>query len=339
MTMTDIDSYRQQLWPLPLQPKTHEGKFRRVGVEIEFTGLQIDEIVDIITDLLGGKAKEISDYEVDVVDTALGKFGVELDFAYIKKLSRERKESGTSNDFDELTETVVGAIAKQLVPFEVVGPPVDMPDLWRMESLFKALREAGAEGTGSAATNAFGLQLNPEMPDCEAATILNYLRAFFCLFDWLKARSKVDLTRRLTSYVDPFAKEYVLKVLNPDYQPDIDTLIDDYLHYNPTRNRALDMLPLFTHIDEPRVRARVDDDRVKPRPTLHYRLPNSLIDDPDWGLITPWRDWLQVDNLASRPERLLEVCKAYRKHLDSFTDSLFGDWPQQSYQWLVPELL
>jgi hypothetical protein len=33
-------------------------------------------------------------------------------------------------------------------------------------------------------------------------------------------------------------------------RPDLDTLIDDYLEYNPTRNRALDFLPLFLHLDE-----------------------------------------------------------------------------------------
>lgn len=337
--MTDLDTYRKALWPLPIQAKTANKKYRRVGVEIEFTGLQIDAIVEIIKTELGGKAAPVSDYEVNVEDTSLGSFGVELDFAYIKKLGRERSENGKGNDFDELAENLVGTIAKQLVPFEVVGPPVAMPELWKLESLFKALRLAGAEGTGSSATNAFGLQLNPEMPDCEAATIVNYLRAFFCLFDWLKERSKVDLTRRLTSYVDPFSKEYIRLVLNPDYAPDMDTLIDDYLKHNPTRNRALDMLPLFTHIDETRVRAKVDDDRVKPRPTLHYRLPNSLIDDPQWGLITPWRDWLQVDNLANQPELLAEVCEAYLKHLDSFTDSLFGDWGHAVYRWLFPELL
>lgn len=339
MSMTDLDKYRKQLWPLPIQARTSKDHYRRVGVEIEFTGLQIDDIVGIIVGQLGGKAETVSDYEVNVVGGPLGQFGVELDFAYIKNLSRERRQRDEHSEIDELTENLVGAIAKKLVPFEVVGPPVAMPDLWQLESLFKALREAGAEGTGNAPTNAFGLQLNPEMPDCKAATILNYMRAFLCLFDWLKMRSAVDLTRRLTSYVDPFGKDYVRHVLNPDYQPNLDTLIDDYLHYNPTRNRALDMLPLFTHIDEKRVRNKVTDKRVKARPTLHYRLPNSLIDDPQWGLVHPWRDWLQVDNLANRPEALAEISQAYRKHLDSFTGGLFGDWQQEVSRWLIPELL
>ncbi|OBX33760.1 putative amidoligase enzyme [Halomonas elongata] len=38
-------------------------------------------------------------------------------------------------------------------------------------------------------------------------------------------------------------------MLDPDYQPDLRTLIDDYLEYNPTRNRELDLLPLFAYLD------------------------------------------------------------------------------------------
>ncbi|MDF1692824.1 MAG: amidoligase family protein [Zhongshania sp.] len=334
-----LDAYRKQLWPLPLQLHTKAGAVRRLGVEIEFTGMEIDGIVDTIIQQYGGNAEPLSDYEVNVVDTSLGQFGVELDFSYIKRISRERHESADTNDLEELAEAIVGAIAKQLVPFEVVAPPIAMSDLWQLEDLFVNLRNLDAQGTHASAKNAFGLQLNPEMPDCEAATILDYLRAFLCLYEWLKMRCDVDFSRRLTSYVDPFGKDYVRKILKPSYQPNIDQLIDDYLEFNPTRNRALDMLPLFAHIDEPRLRAKVDDDRVKARPTLHYRLPNSLIDDPQWGLIHPYRDWLQVDNLAMDKSRLETVCQAYRNYLDNPTANLFTNWSHSVSQWLIPELL
>ncbi len=334
-----LAAYRKQLWPLPLQLHTNTGAVRRLGVEIEFTGMEVDSIVDTIITQFGGRADTLSDYEVNVIDTSLGQFGVELDFSYIKRISRERHESADTNDLEELAEAIVGAIAKQLVPFEVVAPPIAMTDLWQLEDLFVSLRNSDAQGTHASAKNAFGLQLNPEMPDCEAATILNYMRAFLCLYEWLKMRCDVDFSRRLTSYVDPFGKDYVRKVLKPSYQPAIDQLIDDYLEFNPTRNRALDMLPLFAHIDEPRLRAKIDDDRVKARPTLHYRLPNSLIDDPQWGLIHPFRDWLQVDNLAMDKARLEKVCQAYRNYLDNPTANLFTNWSHSVSEWLIPELL
>ncbi|CAA0078720.1 Uncharacterised protein [Zhongshania aliphaticivorans] len=334
-----LDSYRQSLWPMPVHSQTKAGETRRLGVEIEFTGMEINHIVDTIITLYGGQAKPISDYEINVVDTSLGTFGVELDFSYIKRISRERHESDDNNELEELAETIVGTIAKQVVPFEIVAPPIAMNNLWQLETLFKQLRASGAQGTHASAKNAFGLQLNPEMPDCSANTIRDYLRAFLCLYDWLKIRCNVDFSRRLTSYIDPYGKDYLLLLLHSEYEPDINQLMDDYLKHNPTRNRALDMLPLFSFVDDERLRRTIDDDRVKPRPTLHYRLPNSLIDDPQWGLIHPYRDWLQVDALAMDKARLDVACQSYRKYLDSPTTNLFTNWANNVDPWLIPELL
>jgi hypothetical protein len=166
--------------------------------------------------------------------------------------------------------------------------------------------------------------------------LLRYLQAFLCLYDWLQWRADMDLTRRLTVFVDPFPKEYVRRVVDPDYQPELGALIDDYLHANPTRNRALDLLPLFLHLDEKRVRAKVKDPRVKPRPALHYRLPDCEIDRPDWGLRTVWVDWLQVEHLAAEPDRLRKICGAYSDFLDRPLGGLFKNWQEKVTPWLKP---
>lgn len=333
------EQFRAQLWPLPPEQNTHEGKERRLGVEIEFTGMQMPEIAASIAEAFGGDIQRGSDYEYTVANTEFGDFGIELDSAYIKRLGREREEAGEPSEFEELTESLVGLVARQLVPFEIVAPPIPISELWRLEDLFLSLRKQGAEGTQASAKNAFGLQLNPEMPDCEAATVLKYLRAFLCLYEWLIWRCPVDFSRRLTSYTDPFKRDYLRHVLASDYEPDIATLIDDYIRFNPTRNRALDLLPLFAHIDEPRLRSQIDDPRVKARPALHYRLPNSLIGDPQWGLIKPWQDWLQVEALAFDPPRLAALSERYRKALGGATGGLFSDWAQQVSVHLIPELL
>jgi hypothetical protein len=94
------------------------------------------------------------------------------------------------------------------------------------------------------------------------------------------------------------------------------------------------MLPLFTHLDEQRVRAQVTDERVKPRPTLHYRLPNSEIDQPGWDLAQPWNDWLVVERLAADPARLEALCGDYSAYLNAPLERLTSDWKQQCEQWL-----
>jgi hypothetical protein len=230
-------------------------------------------------------------------------------------------------------------VARQVVPNEVVSPPVPFDEAWQIESLIKALREAGAKGTTDTLTNAFGMHLNPELPDLSAATILAYMRAYMCLFDWLKARCNIDIARRVTPHIEHFGKDYILHILAADYAPDMATLIDDYLHFNPTRNRSLDMLPLFSHLDPERVNNTIDDALVKSRPTFHYRLPNCQIDEPEWGLIRTWKDWLQVEFLASDVEILGDLSKTYHAFLTNSVSNLFSDWTAVCRKHLVPELL
>ncbi|BBI60126.1 hypothetical protein HSBAA_14320 [Vreelandella sulfidaeris] len=132
-----------------------------------------------------------------------------------------------------------------LVPTEIVCPPVPWNELEDLDALFEALREHGAKGTDASLMYGFGLHLNPEVESFDADYLLAMLRAYLLLAGWLRDEIKVDITREMLPHANPFHKAYALKVLDSRYAPDLDTLIDDYLHYNPTRNRELDMLPLL----------------------------------------------------------------------------------------------
>lgn len=321
--------------PLPPVRDTETGEPRRVGVELEMGGLDIDTLSRLVAHHVGGNVEVISRYEHVVHGDSAGDWIIELDFAYLKQKGREgRDPRAVLAGVDEAAESLVRAGAAQIVPLEVVSPPLPMDRLTDMDRLVEGLRAAGARGTTHSLVYAFGMQVNPEMPATDAATIAHYLKAFLCLFDWLKARAKVDFARRLTVYVDPFPTNYVRKVVNPEYAPDLPTLIDDYLEANPTRNRALDMLPLFAHLDEGRVRAVVDDTRIKSRPALHYRLPNCEIDRPDWGIHVAWADWLQVERLAADPDRLEALCTRYTAVLDRPIGRLLENWAEQVASWL-----
>ncbi len=326
--------------PLPPRPRTRGGELRRLGVELEMKGLDIGTMSDLVAAHVHGEVEPISRYEHRISGDDAGDWQVELDFAYLKQRGRETRgrESGDDDgvlaQLDEAAEELIAAGSEALVPMEVVSPPLPMDRLGDLEKLIAALRDAGARGTRDGLTFAFGTHLNPEMPDTDAATVTRYLKAFLCLFDWLRAEARVDLLRRLSPYIDPFPVEYVRRVIAPDYQPDAAQLIDDYLDDNPTRNRALDMLPLFASMDEDRVRSRVDDPRIKARPALHYRLPNCEIDEPGWGLRHLWHDWLQVEHLAAEPERLNAVCARYQEFLERPIGRLVDDWADQVKPWL-----
>ena len=185
------------------------------------------------------------------------------------------------------------------------------------------LRKLGAKGTDESVVYAFGVHINPEAPSLETGSVLNHLRAFLLLSDWLHAMMDIDFTRWLSPYINKFPRDYARKVVDPDYAPDQDGLIDDYIAANPTRNRELDLLPLLMHIDEERVRGRLDDGLTSSRPTYHYRLPDCRLNDASWSLGREWNIWVQVERLAADPERLASWGRDYIEHFDQLIP---GDW-------------
>ena len=312
------------------------GDPRRVGVELEFIGIDPHSVGRAVVETLGGELDVQSRYEVEVHGDSAGPWRVELDWEYLKARGREVRDGAPRPWYEEVADDLITAGAEAVVPVEVVSPPLPLERLADAERLLRALRALGAQGTQQGLTYAFGLQLNPELPRLDAPTILAYLRAFACLHGWLVKAGDMDWTRRLTGYAAPYPREYVRRLLDPGYAPTLGELIDDYLADNPTRNRALDCLPLFCELDEERLRRVVDDPRVKPRPTFHYRLPNSEVDDPSWGLARPWSHWLQVEHLAADPERLAEVMRRYDTFLADLLDPWIGDWAEIVDAWLLP---
>jgi hypothetical protein len=88
-------------------------------------------------------------------------------------------------------------------------------------------------------------------------------------------------------------------VVAPDYWPDLDDLMDDYLAANPTRDRNLDLLPLFLLLDERRVRAQLLEEKISKRPVLHYRLPTARVGQAGWSIALNWWNRLvAVERLA-----------------------------------------
>lgn len=318
---------------LPPSLTNRRGSPRRVGVELEFAGLAPSEILDVIAAVLGGKAKRKTRFEFRITDSALGELALELDAAYFKELARAQAER---SELERLTDDVLAGAAQVVVPWEVITAPIPIQRLAELEPLVAALRDKGARGTRHSPWYAFGLHLNPELPGLDAATVLAYLRSYACLYDWLVDAERLDPSRKwFTPYIEPFDSDYVELILAEHYQPDIERLIDDYLQFNPTRNKSLDMLPLFCHIDAGRVRAKVDDPRVKARPALHYRLPNCDIDREDWNIGEPWRRWLEVEHLAADSEQLGRACRAFRRELGRDLRWLKSRWIEQCRSWLV----
>lgn len=321
---------------------TVDGAPRRMGVEIELAGVEPNLMATQIQDLLGGTVKWTSPFEITVGATKLGDFKLELDSQMVIDIGQRSVVAGDPEKepeaFSRFYIKVVSALAESVVPWEIVSPPIELAKLDALYELTERLHAKGAMGTRDAVHFAFGVHLNPELVDLEPTTIVSHLKSFFCLYEWIRTHERTDLSRRITPYINHFAEDYIALVLAPDYQPNQQQLIADYLAFNPTRNRSLDMLPLFAHLDEKQVRSAVADERVNARPTFHYRLPNCDIGNPDWNLHIPVEMWMAVEAFAYS-DNLQNLCDQYLTNIDKLLPTFAASWAHTVNQALDAENL
>ena len=310
----------------PPEPLNVHGRTRRIGVEIEFAGLPPQQTGELIRDLFGGKLSTVSPHRFHVTDTCWGDFVIELDTQYAhpdtalleqplyRDTEWERQRHRMRVEFHHRTRELIGDMVTGLVPTEIICPPVPWNELDRLDQLFSALRAHGAKGTDASLLYGFGLHLNPEVASFDPDAILNQLRAFLLMAPWLRREIDIDITREVLPHANPFPRQYALQVLAPSYDPDLDTLIADYASFNPTRNRELDLYPLFAFLRPEHPSGQLRNPLIKPRPTFHYRLPNAQLSQHDWGAVVEWNRWVAVERLAADHNTLRKRAHRYVDH-------------------------
>jgi len=326
-------------WPLPETTTRADGEPRRVGVEIELGDIPVQRLGEIVADVLGGKLVEVSSVEYRIEVRGSPDYRIEVDLKILKKLAREKKQSGNESvSFDELLVNVLSSASTIMVPCEIVSPPIPMNSLAEpIDAIVDAVRMNGGKGTRQSVLYAFGVHLNVEPPRLDAETIAAFLKAFACLYDWIVWKGDVDLIRRFTPYIDRYPRDYESLLCDPGYWPDVHSMIDDYLAANPTRNRGLDMMPMFAYLEEERVSDAVDDPLIKARPAFHYRLANSCVDEPDWSVVEPWCRWLAIETLAADRETLDEICQAFASDRERVLSLVDNRWREESQKWLASD--
>ncbi len=307
----------------PPQPTREGGHTRRVGVEVEFAGLSAARTAEIVARQVGGHVRMIGPHQYTVASERLGDFGVELDTVLVKP-------EDDDTDFEHSLRQLVGDVAELLVPVEIVAPPVPYTELGEIDAVIDEIGAAGGKGTAASMFYAFGMHLNVEVVALDTGAIAPVLSAFALGEEWLRRYLGIDVTRRLTAFIEPYPLDY-LSIIS-EYPDDagrlgLAQLMDDYLAYNPTRNRSLDMLPLFRHIDAPRVDDKVWDEKANARPTFHYRLPNSHVGAPGWSLARDWNAWVRIEEIAAHHDALAGLKEAWLERPAALIDDLEG-WPE-----------
>ena len=312
-----------------------QGLERKAGFEFEFGNLPIKQTAEALQMALGGELEAKTPFEAVLHGTTLGRLKIERDADILKSVKYRKWLEQLGVEFSPGSlgheiEANIDNASRILIPCEVVTDPIPFDELERLDGLVKTLNTLGAEGTQDSLIYAFGMHINPSLPDTEPATVCKYLQAFLLLHTWIIESSNIDITRRfMTKYIDPFPQPYIELVLSPDSWPDLQTFTDDYMTHNPTRNRALDLLPILCELDRDRVMDALNDEErnlVKGRPAFHYRLPDCKINEPGWSAAAPWNHWVYIEKVAHNEPLLHELIGAWRESNEKFSLAPKTSW-------------
>jgi hypothetical protein len=321
-----MDTIMKNFWK-PVLFKDSSGEDRRVGFELEFGNLTVRETAEALQSSIGGNIKEKNPFYFTIINSSVGNLKIERDAELLKSVKHRDALSKINVDFnsDSLVREIeqgVDSLCRFLIPCEIVTEPLRFWKFPRLNEIVKVLDFLKAKGTQESIFYAFGMHINPSVPDLNSETLVAYMQSFLLLTDWIIENSGVDFSRRFfTNFIDPFPDSYVEKVLNTKYEPDVQTFIDDYLAFNPTRNRALDMLPVLCEIDNDRVLAGIKKDErtlVSSRPAFHYRLPDCRLGDKKWSVADEWNRWWYVEAIASDNRLRAELIHLWKEITKEF---------------------
>ncbi|MBN2760959.1 MAG: amidoligase family protein [Rhodobacteraceae bacterium] len=295
---------RDRFLPLP----DHQGPSagRKTGIEVEFAGLSPEEAAEIVRAEWGGTITREGPRDLVVTGGRLGQVKVELDIT-LKNAWVE-----------EMAADILG----DLVPVEIVTAPLAQDDLPQVDALLVKLAQAGAEGSRAHIAYGFGVHLNPERPN-DAATVA-IARAYALLEDWLRASDPLDPARRVLPFIDPWPRALVDGLAGAE-----GWLLADlgraYAQLAPSRGYGLDLLPLLQDAC-PDTLADVPEDQLKGgRPTFHYRLPETRLDEADWSLAYEWNRWWVVEAVAADAVLLGALAQDWQDYRAALT-TMRGDW-------------
>lgn len=324
---------------MPLKMKNEKNEIRKVGFELEFSNVDIENTLQILQQGFDFEVKKKNKF-LYKLNSKYGDFTLELDFELLtkQKLKNSLKDffEKVSIDIDENSinkvEDLIGSLSQDIVPYEISTPPLPLDDMGIINSIVQKLNQNKAVGTKERFYNAFGLHINIEAVSLEVESLLSYIKAYIILQDYITQDADIDLARKITPYIDNFKTDYIIHTLDETYKPNINELIEDYIQYNPTRNRSLDLLPMFAFIDKKRVREKLPDEKIKPRPAFHYRLSNSMVGDSAWKVSDEWNRWIWVEKLANDKNALKDLSKEYLIYLNNIVN--FKNWQNRIEKWI-----
>ncbi|MFC3616022.1 amidoligase family protein [Lutimaribacter marinistellae] len=261
-----------------------DARKRKIGLELEFTGLSESDAAQVFASATAGRAERTEERSWTCETDDFGTCRFFLDTAFDNEIS----------EIGGMAERLM----RQVIPVELTTEPFDPTNLPRFDQAIAELRHAGATGSRHGLLLGFGLHLNVDAASEDAEYLSRILTSYALLEAWFRQAAPIDISRRVLPFVTPCPDHFVDTMAMLDIAS-MDDLISIYLNHVPSRNFGLDLLPILAGHEPHRIEDAVHGEKVKPRPAFHFRLPDCRIDEPDWSVMEAYDQWSMVEAVAA----------------------------------------
>lgn len=310
------------------------GDNTRVGIEVEFKGLQALRSAEIVKEELGGTIEQID----EVIKTTIkghDSYGKPL---YNEIINREYVVRKTllgdillKPETNQVTDESMVESKEMIV--ELVTEPIQEKDASKLDSVLLKIKNAGAMGTDL--ETAISTQINVEMfngvrKNAQVGTVINLMRGY------LRPEHKNQIDERLQvpdirkPYVEGYSKKMMKLLLDPEYKPTWRNLYDDFI-YRQSLEVLGDKRAWTDPIELVRERLLNRSDAVVPKVVkqnclrisslLMWIFPedpmSKLYDETGWAKARPlveFREWNNDFVVSSPVRQALGLMSAVKKY-------------------------
>lgn len=260
----------------------------RVGIEVEFTGLEINKVVSLVSRALNAKATS----RFIPMKTTLKEYDAQGNAVYNEELLQEfvlQTESlgEVILKIDNNMVSDTGEIDPKAAVIELVTAPIREPQVVVLQELMDRLKKAGAQGTSH--EHAVSIQTNVEIAEgkidqVDWKQIVNTIRAYVKYEKQIDNSLQVPAIRR--KYLKQFTPGFIAKVLDSDYKISARGLYDDLVYRQSLEYMGKPKAAWNLPIEEVRKRVMAQKNPIVPEVVKQNRLRLSSLlmkafpDDP-----------------------------------------------------------
>lgn len=206
----------------------------RIGIEVEFQGLSLEDAARVVREQLGGQIHE----GFDTIPTTIRGYDAEGRPLYneVKIPKWEIRDTKIGSVYLKLETNQIddSTMAKSKnVTVELITKPITMDEIPALQGAVESLEKAGARGTS--AKRAVSIQVNAEIAggnraEMKTKDLVNLLRSYFRPEhrEQISARMQVPANRK--PYVADLSPGMLERILDPTYEPSWQEFFDDYIY-------------------------------------------------------------------------------------------------------------